>query len=345
MAIHSLQRSVFTAHSLIFVVSCYINAACTVAAAVSQLSAVPSFPTAEGTNPLIYIYPIEGNDAVLATARGWLRNEYNMHNQYALEYAVHANALSSGRVTADPQRASLFLVPLYLRLALYNTDALRRLQDAAESTLRKSPWLRRHGGQDHIVVWTSQREPERLLGGKLAAFLRRETRVRFLAVEANDPRPAHLVLIAERDVLIPPYVPQVQVVAQPTPVRERHYLAVFGGSVVNAPGVRGAIADALRSAPDALLLGTAELKMRQEPNSSSPHALDVTAVVQRTLAGMDRARFCLCPRGITPGTRRVFEALARGCIPVVVSDNWVLPFASNLPRLAKGELVHLLGAT
>jgi hypothetical protein len=48
-------------------------------------------------------------------------------------------------------------------------------------------------------------------------------------------------------------------------------------------------------------------------------------------------RFCFCPRGITPGTRRVFEALARGCIPVIVSDGWTLPYENLVPRLGQGE--------
>ncbi|KAK3237865.1 hypothetical protein CYMTET_52094 [Cymbomonas tetramitiformis] len=41
--------------------------------------------------------------------------------------------------------------------------------------------------------------------------------------------------------------------------------------------------------------------------------------------------FCLCPRGGTPWTRRVFDALLTGCIPVVISDDIEFPFEDFLP--------------
>lgn len=44
---------------------------------------------------------------------------------------------------------------------------------------------------------------------------------------------------------------------------------------------------------------------------------------------MDDSKFCLCPRGITFGTRRLFEALFHGCIPIVVSSFFRLPFVNT----------------
>lgn len=38
-------------------------------------------------------------------------------------------------------------------------------------------------------------------------------------------------------------------------------------------------------------------------------------------------RFCFCPRGDTESSRRIFDAIAAGCIPVVSSPGVeVLPF-------------------
>ena len=45
---------------------------------------------------------------------------------------------------------------------------------------------------------------------------------------------------------------------------------------------------------------------------------------------MRRAKFCLCPDGITPTTRRLFEAVIFGCIPVVISKYAILPFEEVL---------------
>ncbi|CAM9890230.1 unnamed protein product, partial [Scytosiphon promiscuus] len=44
-------------------------------------------------------------------------------------------------------------------------------------------------------------------------------------------------------------------------------------------------------------------------------------------AHMSRSRFCFCPRGDTASSRRIFDALAAGCIPIVTEGGVnVLPF-------------------
>jgi hypothetical protein len=41
---------------------------------------------------------------------------------------------------------------------------------------------------------------------------------------------------------------------------------------------------------------------------------------------MRRSLFCLCPLGWAPWSPRIVESLQQGCIPVVISDNIILPF-------------------
>ena len=40
---------------------------------------------------------------------------------------------------------------------------------------------------------------------------------------------------------------------------------------------------------------------------------------------MDRSQFVLCPRGISPCSIRVFEAMQAGCVPVIIADDLVFP--------------------
>ena len=40
--------------------------------------------------------------------------------------------------------------------------------------------------------------------------------------------------------------------------------------------------------------------------------------------------FCPCPRGDSAHTKRLFSTLAAGCIPVIISDKMVLPFAEHV---------------
>jgi hypothetical protein len=40
---------------------------------------------------------------------------------------------------------------------------------------------------------------------------------------------------------------------------------------------------------------------------------------------LERSRFSLCPRGSSPSSVRFWESLAAGSIPILISDDWVLP--------------------
>jgi hypothetical protein len=46
---------------------------------------------------------------------------------------------------------------------------------------------------------------------------------------------------------------------------------------------------------------------------------------------MQRAVFCLCPLGWAPWSPRLVEAVVFGCIPVIIADDIVLPFADAIP--------------
>ncbi|GFZ08040.1 exostosin family protein [Actinidia rufa] len=46
---------------------------------------------------------------------------------------------------------------------------------------------------------------------------------------------------------------------------------------------------------------------------------------------MQRAIFCLCPLGWAPWSPRLVEAVIFGCIPVIIADDIVLPFADAIP--------------
>jgi hypothetical protein len=46
---------------------------------------------------------------------------------------------------------------------------------------------------------------------------------------------------------------------------------------------------------------------------------------------MTRSVFCVVAKGHTPTTRALFNVMSGGCIPILFSDSWNLPFASQLP--------------
>lgn len=53
--------------------------------------------------------------------------------------------------------------------------------------------------------------------------------------------------------------------------------------------------------------------------------------------GYRRATFCPCPGGDSPSAKRHFDALHAGCIPVILSHDFIWPFTSEFDKNADGS--------
>lgn len=133
---------------------------------------------------------------------------------------------------------------------------------------------------------------------------------------------------------------------------QRPIFAFFLGTLANSP-VRDRLAEAFSKGNkrggssdrdiDNTKILPLNLTPHQDNNTASDDARALKAVLQQASAYMSRSRFCLAPRGKTPGTRRLFEALAHCCIPVLVSDPLTLPFERHVD--ARGGIVRIAEAS
>ena len=82
-------------------------------------------------------------------------------------------------------------------------------------------------------------------------------------------------------------------------------------------------------------------QVRHEPLASS-YRIDASVVTyNRALA---HSRFALCPSGAGPNSLRLWEALALGCVPVLLGEHPLLPRGGTLPAIDWSRIVIAPGS-
>ena len=247
---------------------------------------------------------------------------WHQHNQFLSEWAFHRSLLSSALITRDPSKATFFFVPFYSRMAWENRPMQAKMLAALKAGLSSSPYWRRSRGRDHLFVVSSTRAMEQLYKSALPLV----SPSILLKVELGDTRrksdrrqPNH--------VAIPYYVPWLPR-DESTKISNKRFSVCLESSSWSGNGKvakhRSRLAATLRGYPDAVV------------RSVDPHA-QTRSLLCGSRRRMRACKFCLIPRGITPSSRRLYEALAAKCVPVLLSDRFVVPFEGS--TLAGGGLL------
>ena len=84
--------------------------------------------------------------------------------------------------------------------------------------------------------------------------------------------------------------------------------------------VRSKIFETLRRFPNAYI--------REPLDTRKPWRLS-RSLMCASRQRMRQCKFCLVPAGLTPTSRRFYEAIATHCIPVLISDKFVVPYAGG----------------
>ncbi len=259
---------------------------------------------------------------------------------WRVEAVVHQNLLRSPVLTRDPEAADLFFVPFF-SMCLYASHAYRFGWDVARPprlvrvlaeqavrlqfarmlrVLARSPYWQRRQGRDHIFVFGQGRGANQ--GGIWRQQRDRIGRAIFLGVEARPWGDAS-AFDAEKDLVIPPYLPWVeQMEAADREPRQRDLLLHFRGRAWGE--LRPRLLAGLRAADDVLVSSERIYDLGGEGRTANP------THVREHYRELARSTFSLCPAGWTPWSKRFYESILVGSIPVVVPGDFRPPFADRI---------------
>ena len=109
----------------------------------------------------------------------------------------------------------------------------------------------------------------------------------------------------------------VNKVESPTPFKERKYLMSFLGSFMTHP-TRSSLRQILFSRMDCLVEDTGNWHFYKEEKEKKSFSGVYNQI-------MSESKIALCPRGTGPSTIRLWESMAAGCVPLLVSDKLKMP--------------------
>ncbi|KAF3628879.1 putative glycosyltransferase-like isoform X1 [Capsicum annuum] len=246
---------------------------------------------AEGDRPIFHSGPLDG----IYASEGWF---------------IKLLQENKGFVTKNPKKAHLFYLPISFRLlkmTLYVPDSHNRtniiqfLSNYVEMIAQKYRFWNRTGGADHFIVachdWAPAATNE-IMSNCIRSLCNADLRGGFQF---------------GKDVSLP----------QPNMHRRTDPLAELGGKPAPKRRTLAFFAGHMHGYLRPILLKHWE---NRDPDMRIYGEITKASYLRQ----MKSSKFCICARGSQVNSPRVVEAIYYGCIPVILSDNYVPPLFETL---------------
>lgn len=244
------------------------------------------------------------------------------------EVFMHQIMLNHPSRTMDPSEASIFYIPMYI---VMSSDAeplggslmcngkthMERVYDAMNYLETEAPHFKTLGGSDHTYTCTWWRCGA-MLGNDARVILSRT--ILGINEYTKDSKPWSR-LECENRVVVIPYVSSSKLSITSDETNREHssrsipfYFAGRARGRVERTNL-GVISEKY---PESFI-GISDWDWTELPETYAGHITDSV--------------FCLSPRGDTPSSRRLFDAVSAGCIPVITESQIVrgaVPFPDHL---------------
>eukprot|EP00929_Paragymnodinium_shiwhaense_P041862 TRINITY_DN21739_c0_g1_i1.p1 TRINITY_DN21739_c0_g1~~TRINITY_DN21739_c0_g1_i1.p1 ORF type:complete len:505 (+),score=88.75 TRINITY_DN21739_c0_g1_i1:82-1596(+) len=247
-----------------------------------------------------------------------------LFGMYGTEILYHNHFLQHSCRTTKPEDADLFFVPSYFKcievinFADHFNEGRQGEEEGAVLFAQTmsyvkdfGPWFQRFDGADHIVLFSWGRFPCRLPDWRLSIRSAIALQVEDHCEDLNNEPPTP-TFNRWKDVIIPGHIDRWRVVELRKwnlPLSKRDVLIAFHGRHAGNT-----------ESYENVTVRSSILELEGLPGVS------VGGFVEDYHDLLGHSLFCLAPRGITPWTIHLYVAMLAGCIPVILSDDFELPF-------------------
>ncbi|XP_023738104.1 probable glucuronoxylan glucuronosyltransferase F8H [Lactuca sativa] len=273
----------------------------------------------------VYVYELPSKYNV-----DWLSNERCSNHLFASEVAIHKALMNSEVRTFDPSEADFFFVPVYVSCNFSPVNgfpvighARALISSAIELISSELPFWNRSNGSDHVFVASHDygacfhAMEDRAVANGIPEFMKNSIILQTFGVKHQHP-----CQDAEH-VVIPPYVSpeKVQSTLSQSPINGRRDIFAFfrGKMEVHPKNVSGRFYSK-RVRTEILQKYGSDRRFYLKRHRFAGYQSEIV-----------RSVFCLCPLGWAPWSPRLVEAVALGCVPVIIADGIRLPLESAVP--------------